>query len=133
MDLTMVSWGGVAIVEAPAGSRVLSSVDDTVRLLETCYACGCRALLVRSENLARRLAPGAGDADAVIQKLLDYGVRLAIVGDDRSGRPSDEPASARMVRRDIGIFATREDALAWLAEGAHEAGAGAGDAPRPNS
>ena len=117
--LTVIEAPDFVAVEGPAGEPLLASAREIDQVLEACFAAGCREALLYAENLPPAFFDlSSGDAGAILQKLRNYGVRLAIVrdagSDGTSARFGELMAEERM-RRDFGVFASRGDALAWLA------------------
>jgi hypothetical protein len=117
--LTTIREEGVHAVEGPRGAPLLESARDIDRVLEACFSAECRAALLYADNLpAAFFDLSSGDAGAILQKLRNYGVRLAVVRDAGSDGTSvrfGELMTEERMRRDFGVFASREDALAWLA------------------
>ena len=118
-ELTPVDEGGVLAIEGPPGRPALAAAGDVDRLLEACFGVRCDAALLYAENLP----PGffdlsSGVAGAVLQKLRNYGVRLAVVRGAAAGAASSrfgELVAEERARRDFGVFASRAEARAWLA------------------
>jgi hypothetical protein len=121
MELAAVREGGVTVVEGQSDAPFMSGTDDIGRVLEACLSAGVRAALLYAENLpAAFFDLSSGQAGAILQKLRNYGVRLAIVS--RPGRVRASSRFGEMVAeesrgRHFGLFETRDAARAWLAEG----------------
>jgi hypothetical protein len=117
--LTAVDEAGVVAVEGPQGAPLLSGAPEVDRVLEACFGAGCRAALLYAENLPPEFFDlSSGEAGAILQKLRNYGVRLAVVRDAGAGAASTrfgELVAEERMRRDFGVFASRADARAWLA------------------
>ena len=117
--LTLVDEGGVAAIEGPPGRPVLATAAAVDRLLEACFAAQCDAALLYAENLPPAFFDlSSGDAGVVLQKLRNYGVRLAVVrndGTDGTSARFGELAAEERMRSDFGVFASRTEARAWLA------------------
>jgi hypothetical protein len=118
MELTVVEEGGLKVVEGQPDTPFMSGADDIGRVLEACFSTGARAALLYAENL-----PGAffdlssGLAGAILQKLRNYGVRLAVVS--RPGRVRASSRFGEMVAEErrgphFGLFETRGAAREWL-------------------
>jgi hypothetical protein len=94
--------------------------EDATLLLEACLSHRTRLALLYAANMT----PGffdlsSGEAGAVLQKLRNYGVTLAVVCPAGSVEPSGrfgEMLAEERGRRYFGIFETRQAAGAWLAE-----------------
>lgn len=119
MGLRLVEEAGIRFVEGPPGQPLMTGAGDVVRVIEDCLSGGTRLAMLDRCNLP----PGffdlsTGDAGAVLQKLRNYGVRLAVVCPRDSARFSSrfgEALAEERGRRDFGVFETRDAALAWLA------------------
>jgi hypothetical protein len=118
MELTLVEEDGVKAVEGQPGRPFLSGADDIGLVLEACFSAGTRAALLYAENLpAAFFDLSSGQAGAVLQKLRNYGVRLAVVA--QPGRTQVSSRFGEMVAeerrgRHFGLFETREAAREWL-------------------
>ena len=118
MELTLIEEGGVKAVEGQPDTPFLSSADDVDCVLEECFSTGTRAALLYAENLpAAFFDLSSGQAGAVLQKLRNYGVRLAVVS--RPGRIQPSSRFGEMVAeerrgRHFGLFETRDAACEWL-------------------
>jgi hypothetical protein len=117
--LRLVEEAGIRFVEGPHGQPLMTGVGDVVRLIEDCLSAGTSLAMLDHCNLT----PGffdlsTGDAGAVLQKLRNYRVRLAVVCPPDSARfspPFGEALAEERGRLDFGVFDTRDAALAWLA------------------
>jgi hypothetical protein len=118
VELAAVEEGGTIAVEGQPDVPFLASADDVGLVLEACFAAGTRAALLYAENLpAAFFDLSSGQAGAVLQKLRNYKVRLAVVAPPGRIRPSSR--FAEMVEeerrgRDFGLFESRDDAREWL-------------------
>jgi hypothetical protein len=117
--LRLVEEAGIRFVEGPTGQPLMTGVGDVVRVIEDCLSAGTRLAMLDQTNLT----PGffdlsTGDAGAVLQKLRNYRVRLAVVCPRDSARFSTrfgEALAEERGRLDFGVFETRDAARAWLA------------------
>jgi hypothetical protein len=125
MNLTLITEDGVAAVEGRPGEPLLATIDDTNRLVETCWSEGADAALLYAANLM----PGffdlsSGEAGGLLQKLQNYRIRLAVVYEPGavtwSSRFAELMAEAQN-GRDFGVFASRDEALTWLVNTAERA------------
>ncbi len=117
-QFTAVDEAGVVAVEGPAGQTVLVAAGDVDRLLEACFGANAEAALLYAENLPPAFFDlSSGVAGVILQKLRQYGVRLAVV------RAADAPAAStrfgelvaeEQTRRDFGIFDSRAAARSWM-------------------
>lgn len=119
-DLLMsVDEGGVTAIEGTPGQPVLATAADVDQLLEACFGARCDAALLYAENLPPAFFDlSSGEAGAVLQKLRNYGVRLAVVrggGTEGTSMRFGELAAEERMRRDFGVFVSRTAARAWLA------------------
>lgn len=120
MELVVVEEGGVKAVEGEPGESFMASAEDAVLVIEACFSGGVDAALLYADNL-----PGAffdlssGQAGAILQKLRNYRVRLAVVAPAGSVMVSSrfgEMMSEERKGRFFGVFETRDAAREWLAE-----------------
>src|SRR5262245_20873169 len=115
MELTVIEEAGVTVVEGQPDMSFMSDAHDAVRVLEACFSNGARAALLYAENLpAAFFDLSSGQAGAILQKLRNYGVRLAVVS--RPGRVRASSRFGEMVAeerrgRHFGLFETRD--AAW--------------------
>jgi hypothetical protein len=117
-SLIPVDEAGVRAIEGPPGQTVLTAAAEVDRLLEACFGAECGAALLYAENLPPAFFDlSSGAAGAMLQKLRLYGVRLAVVRDPAAAASARFGAmvAEERTRRDFGLFATREEARAWLA------------------
>lgn len=116
---TFIEEAGVAVVEGQEGQPLLSTVDDTTTLIELCWSYGAQGAMLYATNLT----PGffdlsTGEAGAILQKLQNYRLRLAVVappGSVTMSRRFAELLAEVQGGRDFGVFPTREAARAWFA------------------
>jgi hypothetical protein len=89
-------------------------------LLEDCFAVPTRSALLYVENLPPTFFDVSSQvAGTVLQKLRNYGVRVAVVADPGSVQASprfDQLLAAEHRDRAFALFTSRADAVAWLAE-----------------
>lgn len=72
------------VAEVVGEGVVAASATDLVQLL---FDAGARALVVREDQLPREFFDlASGFAGEVVQKFVNYGLRLAVVGDFERGR-----------------------------------------------
>jgi hypothetical protein len=117
--LTLVDEAGVVAIEGAPGQTVLAHASDVDRLLEACFGAHCAAALLFAENLPPAFFDlSSGAAGAILQKLRQYGIRLAVVRGAEVGPVSShfgDMVAEERTRRDFGVFASREGAREWLA------------------
>jgi Domain of unknown function (DUF4180) len=118
MGLSIVNEGGVSVVEGVPGERFMTSVDDVNRVIEACFSDNVRLALLYADNLTDQFFDlSSGEAGAVLQKLRNYGLRLAVVcppGSVRFSSRFEEMVAEERLRSHFGVFATRADAREWL-------------------
>lgn len=118
-ELAPVDEGGVLAVEGRPGQPLLAGVEDARQIIEACWSSGARGALLYAANLT----PGFFDlstreAGEILQKLQNYRIRLAVVcppGEARMSSRFQELLAETQGGRDFGLFATRDEARAWLA------------------
>ena len=118
MELTLIDESGVKVVEGQPDEAFMSSVQDIDRVIEACFSGGATAALLYAANL-----PGAffdlssGQAGAILQKLRNYRIRLAVVcpaGSVQFSSRFGEMVADERRDRHFGLFETRHDASEWL-------------------
>jgi hypothetical protein len=118
-ELMVVDEGGARIVEGPPDRPFMSSAGDAGRLIEACLAAGVDAVLLYADNLTDAFFDlSSGDAGAILQKLRNYRVRLAVVcppGRARFSSRFGELVAEERRGRSFGLFETRDAARDWLA------------------
>ncbi len=102
----------------------LHTAADVDRLIEECFAQGAEAALLYAANLPPRFFDlSSGEAGAIVQKLRNYRIRLAVVYDPQRVTLSRRfPDLLAEERRDVffGLFESAEAAGAWLAAHSQE-------------
>jgi hypothetical protein len=118
MALRSVREGTSTIIEGAPEESILSKADDVVLVIEACLAEQTDCALLYSQNLPLRFFDlSSGDAGTVLQKLRNYGLRLAVVrqaGGERFSTHFGEMVAEEARGRSFGVFENREAALAWL-------------------
>jgi hypothetical protein len=121
VEFTTVQQSGTTVVEGQPDVPFMSGPDDVIQVLEACFSAGARAAVLYAENLpAAFFDLSSGQAGAVLQKLRNYGVRLAVVyrpGQIRVSSRFGEMVEEERRGRHFGLFETRDTALEWLGEG----------------
>jgi hypothetical protein len=87
--------------------------------LGECFGAQTRLALLYAENLPPAFFDvSSQEAGAILQKLRNYGVRLAVVAPPGHVTMSSRFSEAAAEKRDnlFGIFVTRDKALAWLVD-----------------
>ena len=107
---------GIAAVRT--GEILVHTPQDAMDLIATArYETGCSAMVLHKEQLAEdffRLSSGL--AGEVLQKFVNYEMRLAIVGDfsHYTSKPLHDFIYESNQGRQVGFWPTVEAALAWL-------------------
>ena len=98
----------------------MTDAEDAVILLETCFSHGTRNALLYAENLpAEFFDLSSGQAGAILQRLRNYGVRLAVVclpGTERFSSHFGEMLAEEQQGHFFGVFPSVNAARDWLAE-----------------
>jgi Domain of unknown function (DUF4180) len=118
MEFSIIEEGGVRVVEGVPDHHFMSRADDANRIIEACFSSRARSALLYAENLPDGFFDlSSGEAGAVLQKLRNYGVRLAVVcpagSVQFSSRFGEMVAEARFGQY-FGVFGTRQAAREWL-------------------
>jgi hypothetical protein len=80
MQLTVADDAGVRFVEGPPGLPLMRRVEDSSIVLEACFSHRAGSALLYAPNLTERFFDlSSGEAGAILQKLRNYGIRLAVV------------------------------------------------------
>ncbi|WP_438022443.1 DUF4180 domain-containing protein [Sorangium sp. So ce233] len=118
MELTVVDEGGVQFVEGAPDQGLMSSVRDVDRVLEACFSARARGALLYASNLTAAFFDlSSGEAGAILQKLRNYWIRLAVVcppGAARFSSRFEELIAEERGGQHFGVFETRDAAVEWL-------------------
>lgn len=116
MELTTTEAAGQTIEEGQPGEFFMKGPSNVDLIIEACFASGAHSALLFADNLpAGFFDLSSGQAGAILQKLRQYRIRLAIVGgfERFSSRFGEVVAEERI---EFGVFETRDAARAWLAD-----------------
>ena len=120
VELSIAEEEGIRIVEGDPEQCLVSRVEDINRVLEACFSNETRCALLYAKNVADPFFDlSSGQAGAILQKLRNYGIRLALVcppGTVQFSSRFGEMVAEERLRRHFGVFETRSDAQAWLCE-----------------
>lgn len=118
MKLTSVEAGGVTYLEGAPGEALLASARDIDRVLEECFAQSAEAVLLHAANVPPAFFDlSSGEAGAILQKLRNYRIRLALVcepGAVTFSQRFQELVAETQRGRDFRVFQTRQAAAGWL-------------------
>ena len=118
MELSIVEETGVLVVEVVPDQRLMTRTDDANLVLEACFSNKSRFALLYATNLTDGFFDlSSGEAGAVLQKLRNYGVRLALVcpaGSVQFSTRFGEMVAEEQLRNHFRIFETRQAAREWL-------------------
>jgi hypothetical protein len=119
MQLTIAEEEGIRFVEGPPSRPLMRFAGDADLVLEACFSSGAGSALLYAQNLTRSFCDlSSGEAGAILQKLRNYGIRLAVVCAPDSVRFSSRfgEVAAEENRGDrFRLCESREAALDWLA------------------
>ena len=114
----MVEEGELRIMEGIPGAPFMSRVEDAGLVIEACFSNQARAALLYPENLTGEFFDlSSGQAGAILQKLQNYRIRLAVVAPAGSVQLSSrfgELVAEERKGRYFGMFETRQAAWEWL-------------------
>jgi hypothetical protein len=118
MQLRVVDEDGMIVVEGDPDAPLLSAADDAGRVIEACLSAGAEAALLHAANLpAAFFDLSSGQAAAILQKLRNYRLRLAVVcppGTVRLSSRFGEVLAEERKDRYFGLFDSRSAAREWL-------------------
>ena len=104
--------------KAYQNQRLMARIDDADLLLEACFSHRVRLALLYAKNLTDGFFDlSSGEAGAVLQKLRNYGVRLAVVCPVDSVQFSSrfgEMVAEEQRGSHFRVFETRQAAREWL-------------------
>jgi hypothetical protein len=80
MELTLAEEAGVRFVEGPPDSGLIRRIEDASFIVEACFSQGVSSALLYAPNLTEKFFDlSSGEAGAILQKLRNYSIRLAVV------------------------------------------------------
>ena len=117
MELTLIKYNGKRVAAGTKACALLHCVADATKLIETCFEMDCSLLLLYPENLTPHFFDlSSKEAGAILQKLRNYHIRLAVVR-TASLRLSSRFGEMVADERRWGYFRLFDNydlALAWL-------------------
>src|SRR5262245_47954264 len=118
MELKLVDESGMKVVEGQPDEAFMSSVQAIDRVIEECFSGGATAALLYAANLPPAFFDlSSGQAGAILQKLRNYRIRLAVVCPAGSVKFSSRFGEMLADERRwpyFGLFETRQAASEWL-------------------
>lgn len=118
MSLRTVVEHDLTFVEGPEGSVLVSSPNEIDTVLEACFNARTRLALLYAENLpAAFFDLSSQQAGSILQKLRNYGVRLAVIRGSQTApmsRRFGELLAEERRGRAFAIFDARAAAVEWL-------------------
>jgi hypothetical protein len=116
--LTVAEHAGARFVEGPPGQPFMQGAQDATLILEACFSNRAGSALLYASNLTPKFFDlSSGEAGAILQKLRDYRIRLAIVHTPDSPRLSSkftEMAAEESRGNYFRVFESAEAARDWL-------------------
>jgi Domain of unknown function (DUF4180) len=80
LDLTLAEEGAVRFLQGPPGLPLMRSIEDAALLVEACFSNRVSSALLYAPNLTGKFFDlSSGEAGAILQKLRNYRIRLAVV------------------------------------------------------
>jgi hypothetical protein len=111
---------GARFLEGAPGRQLLRTVDDATFVVEACLSQGVDCVLLDATNLTDRFFDlSSGEAGAILQKLRNYGIRLAVLCSPSGVRFSSR-FGEMVAQESPGYFRlceSREAARDWLRQG----------------
>jgi len=118
LELTLVERPGLRFLEGSAERQLLHSICDAELLVEACLSAGVDCALLYTANLTRGFFDlSSGEAGAILQKLRNYRIRMAVVcvpGTAQLSSRFGELLAEEERSNRFQVFRSREVALAWL-------------------
>jgi len=120
MELTIGEEAGVRFVEGPPGMPLMRTIEDAALLVEACFSNRATSALIYAPNLTDRFFDlSSGEAGAILQKLRNYRIRLAVVCAPNSVRFSSRFGEMVAEESRTGyfkIFESVQTAREWLSK-----------------
>jgi hypothetical protein len=118
LELTFVERPGLRFLEGSAERQLLHGIGDAELLVEACLSTGVDCTLLYAANLT----PGffdlsSGEAGAILQKLRNYRIRMAVVcvpGTAQLSSRFGELLAEENRSNQFQLFGSREAAVEWL-------------------
>lgn len=118
MNLIKTEYNGLVCAEVESDCKVITDAQSAIDLLMSAkYELGTKNLLIAKRLVAEEFfILSSGLAGEVLQKLINYGGRIAIYGDYSryTSKPLKDFIFESNKGRDVFFTATRDEALALL-------------------
>jgi hypothetical protein len=116
--LKVAEEAGVSIVEGPSDSPFMRGTEDAGLVVEAALSNRTQCALLHAPNLTARFFDlSSGEAGAILQKLRNYRIRLAVVCPPGSVQFSSRFGEMAAEESRVGyfrLFETAESAREWL-------------------
>lgn len=120
MNLIKTEYNGLVCAEVESDCKVITDAQSAIDLLMSAkYELGTKNLLIAKRLVAEEFfILSSGLAGEVLQKLINYGGRIAIYGDYSryTSKPLKDFIFESNKGRDVFFTATRDEALALLSK-----------------
>ncbi len=117
-DLTVAEEAGARFVEGTPGRQLMRSTEDARLVIEACISNNVDSALLYAANLPEKFFDlGSGEAGAILQKLRNYRIRVAVVcapGDVCFSSRFNEMAEEESRGDCFRLFDSRRTAQEWL-------------------
>lgn len=112
---------GVRFVAGPPGLPLMRSIEDAGLVVEACFSNGVDSALLYAPNLTEKFFDlSSGEAGAILQKLRNYRIRVAVVYSPDNVRFSSrfsEMVAEEICGNHFRLFASLQTAQEWLSGG----------------
>lgn len=120
LELTVSEEAGVRFVEGPPDLPLMRNAEDAALLIEACFSHRAKSALLHAPNLTQKFFDlSSGEAGAILQKLRNYRIRLAVVcapGSLRFSSRFGEMAAEESRAGYFGLFDSDDRAREWLSK-----------------
>jgi len=118
VDLTIAEKSGARFIEAAPNVPLMRRIEDATLLVEACFSNRVSSALLYAPNLTEKFFDlSSGEAGAILQKLRNYGIRVAVVcppGTVRFSSMFGEMAAEESRTGYFNVFESVEAAREWL-------------------
>lgn len=120
MELTIAEEAGLRFIEGPPDRPLMSDIENVALLVEACFSHRVSSALLYAPNLTNRFFDlSSGEAGAILQKLRNYRIRLAVVcapGSVRFSSRFGEMAAEESRTGYFQVFESVQTAREWLSK-----------------